>query len=69
MEGTVAHVTIPIQNGHVGEIVFSREGVRRSEGARSATGAPIERGTEVVIVRYEGGLAYVEPWASYAGEI
>jgi len=69
VEGMVAHVTIPIQNGHVGEIVFSREGVRRSEGARSATGAPIARGTEVVIVRYEGGLAYVEPWTSYTGEI
>jgi hypothetical protein len=68
MEGTVARVTIPIQDGRVGEIVFTREGARRSEGARSATGEPIARGTEVVIVRYDAGLAYVEPWATYAGE-
>ena len=68
IEGSVGHVTIPIQEGTIGEIVYSREGVRRSEGARSATGAPIARGTEVVIVRYEGGLAYVEPWTTYAGE-
>jgi hypothetical protein len=68
IEGSVGHVTIPIQGGKIGEIVFSREGVRRSEGARSATGTPIARGTEVVIVRYEGGIAYVEPWTTYAGE-
>lgn len=68
IEGSVGHVTVPIQDGKIGEIVFSREGVRRSEGARSATGAPIARGTEVVIVRYEGGIAFVEPWTSYAGE-
>ncbi|MGE3270016.1 MAG: hypothetical protein AB7P40_14785 [Chloroflexota bacterium] len=68
MEGTVAHVTMAIRAGGTGEIGFSRDGSRRSEGARSATGQPIEVGTEVVIVRYERGLAYVEPWASYAGE-
>ena len=68
MEGTVARVTMAIRADGTGEIVFSRDGTRRSEGARSSTGQPIEAGTEVVIVRYERGLAYVEPWASYAGE-
>lgn len=68
MEGTVARVTMAIRADGTGEIRFSRDGSRRSEGARSATGQPIEVGTEVVIVRYERGLAYVEPWASYAGE-
>ena len=68
MEGTVAQVTMAIRADGTGEIGFSRDGSRRSEGARSATGLPIEAGTDVVIVRYERGLAYVEPWASYAGE-
>ena len=68
LEGTVARVSMAIRADGTGEIVFSRDGTRRSEGARSATGAPIAAGTEVVIVRYERGLAYVEPWASYAGE-
>jgi hypothetical protein len=68
MEGTVARVSMAIRADGTGEIVFSRNGSRRSEGARSATGEAIASGTEVVVVRYEGGLAYVEPWASYAGE-
>jgi membrane protein implicated in regulation of membrane protease activity len=65
MEGTVAEVTIPIGPDSVGEIVYSKGGSRRSDGARSVDGSAIERGTEVVIVRYERGIAYVEPWSSY----
>ena len=68
MESTVGQVTRPIRPDGIGEIMYSRDGSRRSEGARSATGEPIAQGTEVVIVRYEKGLAYVEPWASYARE-
>lgn len=68
MEGTVAQVSIPIRAGGTGEIVYAREGVRHSEGARSASGQAIDAGTEVVVVRYERGLAYVEPWTSYTGE-
>ncbi len=65
MEGTVAEVTVPIQPGMVGEIVYSKGGSRHSDGARSVDGSAIEHGTEVVIVRYERGIAYVEPWSSY----
>lgn len=68
MEGVVGRVTQTIGTGVTGEIVYSRDGSRHSEGARSATGAGIAVGTEVVIVRYEQGLAYVEPWSSYSGE-
>ncbi len=65
MEGTVAEVTIPIKPGEVGEIIYRKGGSRHSEGARSVNGGAIEHGTEVVIVRYERGIAYVEPWSSY----
>lgn len=65
LEGTVARVTVPVGADRIGEIVYSKGGSRRSEGARSADGTPIERGTEVVIVRYERGIAYVEPWSSF----
>ena len=65
MEGTVARVTVPIREGEVGEIVYTKGGSQRSDGARSVDGNPIDRGTEVVIVRYERGLAYVEPWTSF----
>jgi len=68
MEGVVGNVTQAISSTGTGEIVYSREGARHSEGARSATGLPIPVGTEIVVVRYERGLAYVEPWASFIDE-
>jgi hypothetical protein len=68
MEGTVATVSMAIRADGTGEIRFLRDGAHRSEGARSSTGQPIPAGAEVVVVRYERGLAYVEPWASFAGE-
>ncbi len=68
MEGTVAQVTVPIKPGVVGEIVYCKGGSRRSDGARSVDGSAIERGTEVVVVRYERGIAYVEPWNSYVAK-
>lgn len=68
LEGSVATVARAIRPDGIGEIVFIKDGTRRSEGARSADGTGIAAGTEVVIVRYEHGLAWVEPWASYVGE-
>ncbi len=65
MVGTVARVTVPLGGNRTGEIVYSHGGSRMSDGARSADGSPIDRDTEVVIVRYERGIAYVEPWKSY----
>lgn len=65
LEGTIARVSVPIREGGVGEVVFSKGGTRRSEGARSLDGSPIARGTEVVILRYERGLAVVQPWPAY----
>lgn len=65
MEGTIARVTIPIGPDSIGEVVYTKGGTRRSEGARSVDGSTIERGTEVVIVRYERGIAYVETWSSF----
>ena len=65
LEGTVARVTVPIAGQRSGEIQFSRGGARRSEGARSVDGTAIPRGTEVVVVRYDRGIAYVQPWEAY----
>ena len=68
LEGTLARVTVPIVEGRIGEIQYNKGGVRRSDGARSADGVALERDTEVVIVRYDRGIAYVEPWQAFAGE-
>jgi hypothetical protein len=66
LPGTPARVTSGITEGGTGEIVFQKAGNRRVEGARSETGVPIPRGTEVTIVRYEKGLAYVAPVSTVA---
>src|SRR6202041_3788597 len=58
-EGLVGTVTIPIRTNGTGEIVFLQGGVRRSTGARSHDGQPLEKGAEVVTERYENGIAYV----------
>lgn len=65
LDGTVARVTAPLAGDRIGEIQFSRGGARRSEGARSADGSALPPGTEVVVVRYERGIAYVQPWEAY----
>lgn len=64
--GTVARVSSTIQAGGAGEIVYTLAGTLRADGARSVTGEPLERGTDVVILRVERGIAYVERWDSYA---
>lgn len=69
MVGVVARVTSTIREDGVGEIVFSQSGKRRSAGARSESRAAIARGTEVVVVRYERGVAYVCEWREFAGEL
>jgi membrane protein implicated in regulation of membrane protease activity len=59
MVGTLATVTLPIRSGGIGEIQFTQEGARRSASARSDDGAALEKGVEVVVARYERGVAYV----------
>jgi membrane protein implicated in regulation of membrane protease activity len=62
LEGSVGTISIPIRNAGTGEVIFSLGGVRRSFGARCDDGAAIEKGTEVVIERYDKGIAYVRRW-------
>jgi membrane protein implicated in regulation of membrane protease activity len=66
--GLVGTVSSPIREGGTGEILFSQQGTRRVAGARSEDGQPIGKGVEIVIVRYERGLAYVRTWADLAAE-
>jgi membrane protein implicated in regulation of membrane protease activity len=69
MTGVLAQVSGSIRsNGGIGEILFLQTGARRSSAARSEDGRTIERGTEVVVIRYERGIAYVRPWAELEGD-
>ncbi len=60
--GVVGRVTGPLEPGRTGEILYSQMGVRRSAPARSEDGGSIHRGSEVIVLRYEHGIAYVRPW-------
>jgi membrane protein implicated in regulation of membrane protease activity len=63
MAGVLANVSDAIRDGNgIGEIIFSQTGARRAAAARSEDGYAIERGTEVVVIRYERGIAYVRRW-------
>jgi membrane protein implicated in regulation of membrane protease activity len=66
--GQVGVVSSSIRDGGTGEILFSLAGTRRVAGARSDDGRGIGKGVEVVIVRYEKGLAYVRTWAELSSE-
>ena len=61
MDGVVARVSDEIRAGGIGEILFSQTGALRGSAARSESGEAIPRGTEVVVLRYAKGVAYVSP--------
>lgn len=62
MTGVIGRVSGTIRSEGTGEILFSQNGSRRSSPARSDTGEPIARDREVVVMRYERGIAYVRCW-------
>jgi hypothetical protein len=57
--GVIGRLTGPLEPGSTGEIIYSQLGARRSAPARSEDGKTIDRGSEVVVLRYERGIAYV----------
>jgi hypothetical protein len=70
LQGTLAHVIAPIASGASeqepgapGVIAYDLDGQHVELAARSWDGASVDAGTEVVIDRIEGGVAFVERWA------
>jgi len=63
--GALGTVSMTIRENGTGEIIFPLGGGRRCSGARSEDGRPIEKGTEVVIERYDKGIAYVKRWEEF----
>jgi len=66
VEGALGTISMPIRENGTGEIIFALGGARRCAGARSGDGKPIEKGAEVVIERYEKGIAYVKRWEEFS---
>ena len=65
IEGSVGTISMPIRENGTGEIIFSLGGARRCAGARCEDGKPLEKGAEVVIERYEKGIAFVKRWEEF----
>ncbi len=69
MVGSIGRVVSTIREGGTGEIVYVQAGVRHTAGARSEDGSAIVRDTEVVVTRYERGIAYVRRWDEFSDEL
>jgi hypothetical protein len=68
MVGVLGRLCAPIREGGTGEMIYAQMGTRRVCGARSDDGSAIAKGTEVVVTRYEKGLAYVRLWSEMSGD-
>jgi membrane protein implicated in regulation of membrane protease activity len=62
LQGHVAQVISSIASGSEGRISFEVGGEHRVLRARSLDDGAVSEGSEVVIERIEGDLAFVEPW-------
>ncbi len=68
MTGVLGRISSSIRPGGTGEIIYSQAGTRRTCGARAEDGSAIAKGMEVIVTRYEKGIAYVRLWSEMAGE-
>jgi membrane protein implicated in regulation of membrane protease activity len=68
MVGVLGRLSSTVRENGTGEMIFSQEGVRRAASVRSEDGRPIGKGIEVVVTRYERGIAYVRPWEEMNGK-
>lgn len=68
MVGVLGRISMPIRENGTGEIIYSQAGTRRTCGARSESGGALEKGAEVMVARYEKGIAYVKRWEEVSGE-
>jgi hypothetical protein len=62
MIGVLGRLTSAIREKGMGEISFSQAGVWRSAAARSDDGSAIAKDADVVVTRYDKGIAYVRRW-------
>jgi membrane protein implicated in regulation of membrane protease activity len=68
MTGVLGRISVSIRAAGTGELIYSQAGTRRTCGARSEDNKPIAKGSEVVVTRYEKGIAFVRLWTEMCGE-
>ena len=62
MVGALGTVSCSVMPNGTGEMIFVQQGRRSAVPIRSESGTPIPVGKEVVVTRYENGIAYVREW-------
>ncbi len=62
MIGALGTVSSPVMPHGTGEMIFVQQGRRSGVPIRSESGRAIPAGKEVVVTRYEDGIAYVREW-------
>ena len=62
MVGVLGRLSVPIRLGGTGELIYSQAGTRRTCGARAEEVSAMPKGSEVVVTRYDKGIAYVRLW-------
>jgi membrane protein implicated in regulation of membrane protease activity len=67
MVGVLGSLTVPIREGGTGELTYSQGGTRHCTAARSDDNKAIAKDAEVVVTRFEKGIAYVRRWEDLAG--
>jgi membrane protein implicated in regulation of membrane protease activity len=67
MVGVLGQIAAPIRPGGTGEMIFTRDGAKHASAVRSENGQEMARGVEVIVTRFEQGIAYVRTWDEMAG--
>jgi hypothetical protein len=68
MVGVLGRICSAIRAGGTGEMIYTQMGTRRVCGARSEDASAIGKGAEVVVTRYEKGIAYVRLFSELSGD-
>jgi membrane protein implicated in regulation of membrane protease activity len=66
MVGVLGRVGSPIRAKGTGEMLYMRDGSRKATPARSEDDSAIPRDVEVIVTRYEKGIAYVRRWEEFS---
>src|SRR5258708_2254786 len=66
MVGVLGKVSGGIRSRGTGGIIFVQESARKACAAGSEEGEEIKRGEEVVVTRFDQGVAYVRRWSELA---
>jgi len=66
MVGVLGKVSSSVRHNGTGEMIFEQDGGRKACAVRSDCGEMLVKGEEVVVTRYENGIAYVRRWEDLA---